>query len=373
MRLSFSSDHQGLREEFEHVFAAEATSARARAGASSPEGWDRALWRQLAELGWLGVTASEAHGGLGQDPLALCLIAEAFGQRLAAIPFLGAALGFADALLTIGDRSLSDALAPGVVAGEVIGALAIPEHFTALDIDDGHASGACPALMDAAATTHILTLAGAGSDAQLILLDVTAAHRERIDSLDRVNLAWAVTFDRAPSRTLARGETASDPWRTLRARYATFMSFVQIGAASAALDMARDHVIQRYAFGRPLGSFQAVKHELADVLAAIEIARSNAWFAAAALNEGGSALAQAGAAARVSATDAHRLAARANVHLHGGLGVTAESDAHLHYRRAQALGLVIGPSSVWRERLIAELVAARAVAPAAPQLPRTGS
>nr|WP_255461013.1 acyl-CoA dehydrogenase family protein [Novosphingobium sp. ERN07] len=142
-------------------------------------------------------------------------------------------------------------------------------------------------------------------------------------------------------------------------RHAIYLAFMQVGGASAALRAACDYVGQRYAFGRALGSFQGIKHGLADVYAAVEVARSNAWYAAACLDIGNYKLTLAAAAARVSATEAFRRAARANIHYQGGLGVTQEADAHLYYRRAQALGMTIGNPAVWRERFLQASLALR--------------
>ena len=342
MRLAFPTELTELHTEFERVLADLASSSRARAAAASKARWDQPLWRQLAELGWFGMALPASIGGQGLDPMGLCLLGEAFGKHLAAIPFASSVLGFADA---VGD-------APGLVDGSMIGGVLPASSWTQLTVSAGLAHGQANAVADGHALTHVLTMAG---DA-LVVIDLANAVRRDADSLDRINLACAIEFANAPVTVLASGGTARARWERILARHAIFLAFVQLGGAGAALDAARSHVIERYAFGRSLGSFQAVKHALADLLASIEIARSNAWLAAASLEQDNAVLAQAAAAARVAATHAHRQAARALVHFQGGLGVTAESDAQLHYRRAQALGLVIGSASEWREQFIASVL-----------------
>ncbi|MGE0741743.1 MAG: acyl-CoA dehydrogenase family protein [Hyphomonadaceae bacterium] len=354
MRLSFSSDHEDLRAEFARVFAAEADLARARAAASQAPYWDRGLWKQLADLGWLGVATPEAHGGLGQSPLSLCLIAETIGAHPAAIPFASSVLGFAPALTGSANSLLS-----GAAQGEIVGALIPLGAWHDLTHKGQKLSGHIAAAPDGHALTHAMTLVGGEA---LMLIDLRGAARDRVDSLDRVNIAASITCDAAPCETLARGADAARIWRRALAHYAVFLAFLQIGGADAALRLASAHVRQRYAFGRALGSFQAVKHSLADVLAAIEIGRSNAYYAAAALDEPDGELTAAAAAARVSATAAHRLAARTYVHLLGALGATYESDAHLHYRRAQAWGACIGAPEVWREEFLRYALAQRSEA-----------
>jgi alkylation response protein AidB-like acyl-CoA dehydrogenase len=124
--------------------------------------------------------------------------------------------------------------------------------------------------------------------------------------------------------------------------------------------MARDYALGRFAFGRQIGSFQAIKHKLVDVYVAIELARSNAYFGAWALSTGAPELPVAAAAARVSATDAFYLAARENIQTHGGMGFTWEFDCHMYYRRAKLLALSLGSARRWKHELIARIEAARA-------------
>ncbi|MEI9987895.1 MAG: acyl-CoA dehydrogenase family protein [Aliidongia sp.] len=135
------------------------------------------------------------------------------------------------------------------------------------------------------------------------------------------------------------------------------MAFEQIGGAQACLDMARDYALERYAFGRPIGSFQAIKHKLADVYIATELARSNAYYGAWALATEAAELPLAAAAARVAATEAFHLASKENIQTHGGMGFTWETDCHLYYRRSKHLALTLGSAPWWQDRVIAELEA----------------
>jgi alkylation response protein AidB-like acyl-CoA dehydrogenase len=124
--------------------------------------------------------------------------------------------------------------------------------------------------------------------------------------------------------------------------------------------MARDYALERYAFGRPIGSFQAIKHKLADVYVATELARSNAYYGAWALACNAPELPVAAATARVSASDAFFLAAKENIQVHGGMGYTWEFDCHLYYRRAKLLSLALGSTRLWKDRLISQLETANA-------------
>jgi alkylation response protein AidB-like acyl-CoA dehydrogenase len=133
---------------------------------------------------------------------------------------------------------------------------------------------------------------------------------------------------------------------------AVLVAFEQVGGAQACLDMATAYARERIAFGRQIGSFQAIKHKLADVYIATELARSNAYYGAWALQTGAPALGLAAAAARVAATEAFQLAAQENIQTHGGMGFTWEMDCHLFYRRAKMLALTLGSARHWKDRLV---------------------
>ncbi len=135
-------------------------------------------------------------------------------------------------------------------------------------------------------------------------------------------------------------------------RAAILFAFEQVGGADACLQMARDYALERFAFGRPIGSFQAIKHKLADMYVALELARSNAYYGAWALGADATDLALAAATARVSATEAFHLASKENIQTHGGIGFTWAVDCHLFYRRSKQLGLAIGSPPFWKERLV---------------------
>ena len=132
------------------------------------------------------------------------------------------------------------------------------------------------------------------------------------------------------------------------------------GGRKRCLESARDYALERYAFGRPIGSFQAIKHKLADVYVATELARSNAYYGAWALERDAPELPVAAASARICASDAFFLAAKENIQVHGGMGFTWEFDCHLYYRRAKLLSLALGSTRIWKDRLITQLETANA-------------
>ena len=150
--------------------------------------------------------------------------------------------------------------------------------------------------------------------------------------------------------------------QTLFDRAAVLVAFEQVGGADRALEMGRDYALERMAFGRQIGSFQAIKHMLADMYVSATLARSNAYYGAWALSTGAAELPQAAATARVSATNAFRHCAKNNIQVHGGMGFTWQMDCHLYYRRAQQLALAIGSQPDWEEKLVSRLAAANDIA-----------
>jgi alkylation response protein AidB-like acyl-CoA dehydrogenase len=156
------------------------------------------------------------------------------------------------------------------------------------------------------------------------------------------------------------GADAREALNRLYDAAAIYESFEQVGAAEAAMLMARDYTMQRYIFGRQLASYQAIKHNLANILVAVELARSNALFAATTLESDAAGVAAAAATARIGATKAYEVAARENLQMHGGIGFTWEANCHFHYRRARLLALNLGSVEVWENKLIDALTSQNA-------------
>jgi acyl-CoA dehydrogenase len=179
--------------------------------------------------------------------------------------------------------------------------------------------------------------------------------REVLETIDPTRSQARLSFDGAPAERL--GEEG-DGWRLaaeVMDRAAVLTAFEQVGGSDRALEMARDYALERMAFGRQIGSFQAVKHILADMYVAATLARSNAYYGAWALSTGSSELPAAAATARVSASQSFQHCAKNNIQVHGGMGFTWAFDCHLFYRRANALALSLGSLSTWEDLLIDRL------------------
>jgi acyl-CoA dehydrogenase len=337
MNFDFSEDVTAMRDEVRRVLGDRFPRGAVRQVVDTGARFDREFWSLLAAMGWLGIAIPERFGGaeLGHD--ALCMIAEEVGAALPPVPILST-IAASEAILLFGDDDQRERWLPRLASGEIIGCLAL--------------DGGNPPVVDGD-IADIAVIATPGS-LDIVALDQPGVTRETVDTLDIVHGAARIMLQDVIVEELSGADVPQ-----LLDRVGILVAFEQVGGAQAALDMAVDYARERYAFGRPIASFQAIKHKLADIYVALELARSNAYFGAWAL-ESGENLPVAAAAARLAATEAFSLAARENIQTHGGMGFTWESDCHLYYRRARMLATQPGTTRYWRDRLIDHLDSAEA-------------
>jgi acyl-CoA dehydrogenase len=362
MEFEFPEELEQLRETARSFLIDQDCSAKCRRAIVESQPFDRELWRSVAELGWLAPTIPESYGGLGLGHLAACVLAEELGRAMAPLPFSSSVYLATEAILRFASPEQQARYLPKLASGELIGTFAYVEgsgpfeprtsacavienklHGTKLVVADGLSSDIA-----------IVTAKGANGEPGLFVVNLadSTVSRSLTPGIDPSRPHATITFDDAPFEPLPGATTNDAAWEVLN-RAAALMAFEQLGVASAALAMASEHAKHRYAFGRPIGSFQAIKHKLVDVYVAVELGRSNCFFAGWALEHDAPELPVAAAAARVSASDAAWLATKENIQTHGGMGFTWELDCHLYYRRAKALALALGGNGDWKRRLIA--------------------
>jgi alkylation response protein AidB-like acyl-CoA dehydrogenase len=317
MNFDFSDEQKQLRDEARKFLAEKCPPKAVRVVLDGKEPYDRELWKGLAEMGFLGVAIPEEFGGAGAGHLELCVIAEEMGRALAPVPFSSTVYLAAEAVLLAGSDAQKQKWLPLMASGEAIGTLALFEGKgnpspagIKLAASCGTLNGVKKPVPDGAMADFAIVAARTGStgrdsDISLFLVEMKAEGVE------------------------AKALTNIDPSR---------------GQADFALD--------RIAFGRPIGSFQAVKHMLADMYVSATLARSNCYYGAWALSTNASELPEAAAAARISATQAFQHCAKNNIQVHGGMGFTWEFDCHMYYRRANATALGLGSLSYWEDALI---------------------
>lgn len=369
MNFDFSDDQKMLREQARRFLQDRSPPKIVRQILESEEPYDRDLWRSMAEMGWLGTTIPEEFGGIGLGHLELCVIAEELGRSLAPVPFSSSIYLAAEALLLAGSETQKRHYLPKLASGEMIGTFALsegPPPPTPRSIQatcrGGRLTGVKLPVPDGEAADFAIvaarTVEETGPHAiSLFLVDLTGegVQREALQTIDPTRKQARIAFDNAPAAPLGdTGEGWSLVERVLD-RAAVLFAFEQVGGAQACLDMAREYALGRYAFGRPIASFQAIKHKLADMYVGLELARSNAYYGAWALSTNAAELPVAAAGARVSAIGGYEFAARENVQTHGGMGYTWEFDCHLYYRRSKLLALNIGSKRIWADRLIGQL------------------
>lgn len=365
MNFDFSDDQKQLKDQARKFLTDKASIKAVRAvldDAAVP--FDAKLWGEIAALGWLGAAIPEEHGGLGLGRLELCVLAEELGRTLAPTPFASSVYFFAEGLMLAGSDAQKATVLPQIADGSAIGCFAVSEGPGAptaaglsCTFDGATVSGVKIPVADGDIATHALVVAKEGNGTSLVLVDLAGpgVSREVVKTLDPTRSHAKLSFAKAKAERVG---AAGDGWAHAEAildRAAVLLSFEQIGGAQVCLEMAIDYAKNRYAFSRQIASFQAIKHKLADMYVAIEVARSNAYYGAWALSSEAAELPFAAAAARVAATEAYHLASKENIQTHGGMGFTWDVDCHLYYRRAKLLAVQAGAPAVWKEKLVSRL------------------
>lgn len=361
MNFDYTDDQKALKEEARRFLTAASPLTVARAVLENPgDGYDTALWGRIVEQGWCGATIPEAYGGLGLGYVELCALAEELGRAVAPVPFASSIYFFAEALKLAGGEEQKSQLLPLVASGELIGTLAVSEGAGVLTdariaakVSCGKLSGTKLPVADGMAAARAIVLAKGEDGLSLYLVDLRGegVTRQAVSNIDPTRGAASISFDGASVEPLGEVGKGLQTLKSIQERGAILLAFEQLGGADRCLEMARDYALERYAFGRPIGSYQAIKHKLADVFVKNEVARANAYYGAWALSTDASELPVAAAAARVAGSAAYWLASKEMIQTYGGIGVTWEADCHFFYRRARHLGLVIGAPREWKRRL----------------------
>ena len=365
MNFDFSDEQKSLKTEARRFLEARCTTKTVRGILDDDaKSYDQDLWKAVAEQGWLGAAIGEDHGGLGLGHMELCVLAEELGRALAPIPFASTLYFFAEALALAGSDAQKAQFLSKIATGELIGCFATAEGPGALtessiraSVEGGKLTGEKIPVTDGDCASHAIVLAKEGGQCGLFIVDLAGpgVARQTLKTLDPTRGVAKLTFSGSAVQRLGAAGEGFDLSEAVMNRAAILLAFEQVGGADRALDMAKDYALNRYAFGRPIGSYQAIKHKLADMYVKNELARSNAYYGAWALDTGAAELPLAAAAARVSGCEASWYAAKENLQTHGGIGFTWEMDCHLFYRRSQQLGLVAGSAKAWKEKLVSQL------------------
>ena len=370
MNFDFSDDQKLLRDQARKFLFDKCDRKSVRTILDDDQlHYHKELWSQISEMGWTGTAIPEEYGGLGLGMLELCVIAEELGRSLAPTPFSSSIYLFAEFIKNYGSEDQKKKFLPLIASGEKIGTFALSETNGTpkpSNVKTEYASekinGYKSPVSDGETADYLIIAAnsdnkGNRNSLSLYIVDLhqDGVSKTSLETIDPTRPACSIKFENVKAELLGEQGMAWDMTENILNRAAVLYSFEQVGGAQVSLDEAKKYSMERFAFGRQIGSFQALKHKMADMYVKIELARSNAYYGAWALSTDSNELPVAAAGARVSASDAFNYAAKENIQIHGGVGFTWDYDCHLFYRRSKLLSLNIGSTRQWKENLISNL------------------
>jgi alkylation response protein AidB-like acyl-CoA dehydrogenase len=359
MSLAITEEQRDLRATVRRFLTEHAPMSRVRELMATQHVFDASIWRGLADLGVTELAVPEEYGGVGQGYQELAYVFEECGRAVLAAPLL-ATLGLAVPLLLGADEAAQRRHLPGIAAGTTIVTVAWlapgggwDSAGTSLATDGHTLTGSASMVLDGLSADVILAVAGTGESATVVAVDTAAAGVTRValPTLDQTRPFARVEFhDVACTPVGAVGDGA----RLLSGALDVanmLLAAEMVGGAQACLDMSVSYAKVREQFGRPIGSFQAIKHKCAEMLVEIEGARACAYYAAWAATDNPAELPVVGTLAKASAAEAYFRAAADNVQIYGGIGFTWEHDAHLYFKRAKTSLMLFGDVGAYRRRL----------------------
>jgi alkylation response protein AidB-like acyl-CoA dehydrogenase len=373
MNFAFSEEQEELREAVRRFLADKSPESEVRRLMATTEGYDPAVWRQMAEqLGLQSLAIPEDYGGAGFGFVELVVVLEEMGAALLCAPFFSSVVLAAGALVASDDEKAKARWLPGIASGETIATLALVEDTGRWDLDavqlvatpggerdgdgwvlEGHKSF----VLDGHLATLVLVVARTPEGPGLFAADGDAAGlvRTPLSTMDQTRKLARLEFSGTPAVLVGTaGNAAAGIDKTLQLA-AVALAAEQVGGAQHCLDSSVEYAKTRIQFGRPIGSFQAIKHKCADLLLEVESARSAAYYAGWAAAEDSDELPLVASLAKSYCSEAYFHAAAENIQIHGGIGFTWEHDAHLYFKRAKSSELLFGDPAYHRE-LIAQRI-----------------
>jgi len=368
MNFEFSEEQNLLREQARGFLQDNCSTKVVRASLESDGVFNKDLWRSVAEMGWTSTVIPEEYDGLGLSYFELSVIADELGRALAPLPFSTSVYLGTEALLASGSNAQKQAWLPKLASGEAIATFAIAEgngqttpSSLTTTVDGDKITGTKIPVPDGDIADVAIVVAksasGDGANWYLVPLDQAEIQREKVSMLDPSRSYANITMKGAKAELLGTEGGGWAATQNLFNRAAVLYAWEQTGGSDAALEMAKNYALGRYAFGRPIASYQAIKHKLADMYVKNTLARSNCYYGAWALDTNAPDLPLAAATARVAATQAYYYASKENIQTHGGMGFTWEFDCQFHYRRAKILSVVVGSESQWQDKLVSGIEA----------------
>ena len=369
MNFEFSDEQNLLREQTRGFLEDNCQPKAVRSVLEGDGSYDQTLWEKIIGMGWISAVIPEEYGGLGLSYVDLSVISEELGRVYAPVPFSSTVYLLTEAILIAGTKAQKEYWLPKIAEGKVIGCFAVSESegqpnekSINLEFEDGKLTGTKLLVADGDIADLAVVLARdkVGVSAYLTDSNGLGVTRQKITTIDPTRSHAKIDFREAPGELL--GEEGRG-WKLLEEIYnraAVLFAWEQVGGADAALEMAKEYAIGRFAFGRPIGSYQAIKHKLAHAYVKNTLARGNCYYGAWALSNNTQELPAAAAAARISATQAYYYASKENIQTHGGMGFTWDFDCQFAYRRSKLLAVNLGSEYWWKDKLISAIEKERA-------------
>ena len=366
MSVGFTEEQEELRQLVRRFLEQKSSSEQVRALMESDRSRDEAVWTQMAgQLGLQGLVVPEEFGGAGFGPVELGIVFEEMGRALLVAPFFSTVALGAQTLTTSGDRVAMERWLPGIAEGSLTATLALSEASGAWDLDDvattaeqdgdiWHLSGTKSFVIDGHTADLLLVVARDG-DGRIgvfgVEADAAGLTRTKTESLDPTRDLADVNLERTPSVRVGAERDAVEWLGEVTDLVLAALACEQIGGAARCLEMSVEYAKVREQFGRPIGSFQAIKHKCAMMLLEVESGRSAAYHATASVASADSEASVAAVLAKAYCSTAYTHAAKETIQIHGGIGFTWEHDAHLFLRRAKSSELLFGAPATLRARL----------------------
>lgn len=369
MNFGFSEEQEELRKMVKRFLEEKSPEAEVRRLMATAEGYDPAVWEQMAnELALQGLGIPEQYGGQGFGPVELYVVFEEMGAALLCSPYFSTVALAANAILMVGSEADKASYLPGIASGQTIATLALTDDAGQWNLSatstrasaagDGFVlNGVRSYVTDGNVASLILVPAMTDQGLSLFAVDGDAAGvtREALATMDQTRKQSRIVLSDAPAVLVGSDGGALAGLETTLSIAAAALAAEQVGGAQRVLNNAVAYAKDRVQFGRPIGSFQAIKHKCADMLLDVESAKSAAYYAAWAAQELNDELPIAASLAKSFCSEAYFHCAAENIQIHGGIGFTWEHHAHLYFKRAKSSELFLGDPSYHRELLAQRL------------------
>ncbi len=369
MNFGFSEEQEELRKMVKRFLEDKSPETEVRRLMATAEGYDPSVWKLMAdELALQGLGIPEEYGGQGFGPVEQYVVFEEMGAALLCAPYFATVALAANALLNSGDDAAKSKYLPGIASGDTIATLALNDEAGSWDLaetgvratasGDGYLlTGVKSYVLDGNLASVILVTATTDDGLSLFAVDGSAdgLTKTALPTMDQTRKQSRLDFANVPATLIGTsGQAFAGLERTLQVAAAA-LAAEQVGGAQRVLNNSVEYAKNRVQFGRPIGSFQAIKHKCADMLLDVESAKSAAYYAAWAAQEDNEELPIASSLAKSFCSEAYFHCAAENIQIHGGIGFTWEHHAHLYFKRAKSSELLLGDPAYHRELLAQRL------------------